>query len=97
MKIHILEGAIEVISSLVQRILNDIMKNDVTEVEIPEGVTRIGDFAFAGCSSLTQINIPESVNEIGGRSFEGCTSLIQVTIPEGVTVIGEGAFDDCTT
>lgn len=44
-------------------------------VEIPEGVTEIGDYAFDGCSSLTSVRIPRSVTSIGGGAFFGCDGL----------------------
>lgn len=65
------------------------------DVVIPDGVTRIGNFAFSGCSSLTSINIPDSVTSIGERAFSGCSSLTSINIPDSVTEIGIGAFSDC--
>ena len=44
----------------------------VTDLVIPDGVTRIGDWAFRFCSGLTSVSIPESVTEIGELAFEGC-------------------------
>ena len=64
-------------------------------IEIPEGVTSIGDSAFKGCSSLTSVTIPEGVTSIGDYAFYGCTGLTSVTIPEGVTSIGNYAFSAC--
>ena len=64
---------------------------------IPEGVTSIGDCAFAGCSGLTSITIPNSVTRIGNQTFEGCSKLTSVTIPEGVTSIDYGVFYDCSS
>ena len=45
---------------------------------IPESVTSIGWYAFAGCSSLTSITIPNSVTSIGSEAFCVCTSLTDV-------------------
>ena len=64
-------------------------------MNIPEGVTSIGDAAFAGCSSLTSVNIPEGVTSIGEEAFYNCTSLTDVYISEGVTSIWGGAFSGC--
>ncbi|MEE0083076.1 MAG: leucine-rich repeat domain-containing protein, partial [Paludibacteraceae bacterium] len=38
-------------------------------------VTRIGSYAFRGCSRLTSINIPEGVTSIGKWAFSDCRSL----------------------
>ena len=40
------------------------------EIEIPDSVETIADFAFSGCSNLKRITLPESV-KIGRRAFYG--------------------------
>ncbi|MBR5644656.1 MAG: leucine-rich repeat domain-containing protein [Salinivirgaceae bacterium] len=65
------------------------------EVIIPNTVTSIRNYAFAGCSSLTSIVIGDSVTRIGNWAFSDCRSLTSVTIPESVTSIGENAFHNC--
>ena len=66
-----------------------------TTFTIPDGVTTIGDGAFAYCDSLTEIVIPDSVATIGGSAFAGCDSLTEIIIPDSVTTIGGYAFEYC--
>ena len=69
---------------------------NVTEIVLGAGVTRIGDYAFSGCSRLTSLVIPEGVTRIGELAFSGCSSLRSVTIPNSVTNIEYGAFSSCS-
>jgi hypothetical protein len=62
---------------------------------IPDSVTSIGDYAFAGCYGLTSVTIPNSVMSIGSNAFDYCIGLTSVTIPASVTSIGSSAFLYC--
>ncbi|MDD4019880.1 MAG: leucine-rich repeat domain-containing protein, partial [Kiritimatiellae bacterium] len=62
---------------------------------IPSGVTLIGEWAFAGCSSLTAITIPDSVTTIGASAFRLCAGLTDVTFGAGTVDIGNVAFFRC--
>lgn len=66
-----------------------------TELIIPEGVERIGNFTFYSCSSLIAVKLPLSITYIGDFAFQGCCRLTSINIPEGVTYIGNFAFDGC--
>ena len=68
--------------------------NSVRSVNIPEGVTEIGEYAFSG-SSIYHITLPVGITEIKDYTFTSCSNLSQVTIPEGVTAIGQTAFGMC--
>lgn len=77
---------------------------------VPDGVTIIGESAFAECKNLTSVVIPEGVTSIGSPDFDdcdvphngpwpvfsGCSSLTSVTIPRSVASISDFAFDDCS-
>lgn len=54
----------------------------------------IGDYAFAGCTSLTEINLPECVTSIGSGAFYSCTSLVKAILPN--SYVGPYAFYGCT-
>ena len=69
--------------------------DEITELVIPEGVERIGDYAFSSCSGLTSATIPNSVTNIGEYAFSGCNGLTSLTIPESVLSFGWGAFSEC--
>ncbi len=65
-------------------------------VDIPNGVTKIGDGAFYYCKGITSLNIPDSVTWIDEDAFSGNTDLTSVTLSNSVTRIDGGAFKDCT-
>lgn len=64
---------------------------ELTSYEFPEGITEIGDFAFAR-SGLEAIVIPEGVTKIGYGAFYHCDNLQSVQIPSTVTEIDDYAF-----
>ena len=54
----------------------------ITNVEITEGVTTIGSFAFYSCS-MTSITIPNSVTTIANNAFAYCRSLTSIDVENG--------------
>ena len=63
---------------------------------VPEGVERIGKYAFCGNRKLGEVRLPKSVKEIGDYAFCNCSSLTNVVFEgEGRPKIGEGAFRGC--
>ena len=71
-------------------------KDNITSVEIENGITSIGKYAFEGCTNLTSIKISDSVKSIGSYAFQNCTSLASIEIPKNVTSIGVDSFYLCT-
>ena len=74
---------------------NHVYQNSVKKVEIGDGVTSIGRYAFQNCYSLTSITIPDSVTSIDSSAFYSCYSLASITISNSVTSIGGYAFSAC--
>jgi len=71
-------------------------RRDCSEVNIPEGVTILGDECLYN-SPLTSITLPDSVTSLGEYCFELCLSLTSITLPESVTSLGGGCFYGCTS
>ena len=69
--------------------------NDAGEADlyISSEVSKIGDYAFYGCTSFQRVIIPPSVTSIGSYAFCNCTSLMSITIPNSITSIYTNAFN----
>ena len=67
-----------------------------TPIEIKEGTTVIGRYAFEGRNQISSINIPSSLKIILGNAFHNCSGLTSVTIGNSVTSIGSYAFYGCS-
>ncbi len=62
---------------------------------IPEGTTRIEDYAFLQCNKLVSVSIPDTVVEIGEGAFGSCENLTSITLPPSLKLIDELAFCGC--
>ena len=69
-------------------------QSSVTEVQIPNSVTMIGDAAFADAEALSSITLPLGLTSVSRFMLAG-TAISNVILPEGVTGIEAGAFEDC--
>ena len=61
-------------------------------VVLPEGLTKIDNYAFQYCKSLKEISIPSTLTSIGDCAFEGCDSLPDETKSKIIAIGGEEAF-----
>ena len=69
------------------------MDSGVKTIIFGEGIAKINNGLFYGCSSLESITIPDSVTAIGAGAFYSCRNLKDITIPDSVKKIGSLAFD----
>ncbi len=67
----------------------------LSEVVIPESVSKIDFSAFEDCIYLEKINIPEKVTSIGKSTFSDCYSLENIELHDKITEIGDYAFSGC--
>ena len=70
-------------------------KSKIKKIDIKEGVSSIGNNAFANCSELTEVCISEGVILIGNGAFYQCIRLESVDIPNSVIKINGSAFLYC--
>lgn len=71
-------------------------KADMLELEIGEGITKIGDSAFSGCTNITNISISNTVTTIDSGAFIYCSGVTEMIIPDSVTEISNSIFNHCT-
>jgi hypothetical protein len=65
------------------RIKNRDVRNEITEVVLPEGVTTIAACAFKACSRLNKVSIPAGVTRIGDCAFGWWTEDLVIHAPAG--------------
>ena len=70
---------------------------DVTyDIVIPDGVTKIKPYTFAG-AKLHTVTVPSGVTEIGDEAFAYCADEFQaIYLPDGLKSIGFAAFGTST-
>lgn len=59
---------------------------------IPDGVTEIGELAFAYKRNITSLHLPASVKKIGRQAFYGCENLSEINL-DNVTEIEDNYLD----
>ena len=69
-------------------------KTEITDLVIPNGVTKIGDAAFCYCLSLTSVIIPNSVTSIGSYAFYEADIPTVISLLENpFTIKGKTSFN----
>ena len=55
-------------------------RSQIKEIQIEDGVTSVGAYAFCNCSDVTETVLPDSIKNIGEFAFFSCGGLSTVTI-----------------
>ncbi len=66
---------------------------EITEVTIPSGVGKIGQFAFEGCNGIVKLYVASGV-ELAPYAFKALSGLKEVSLP--VDIITTWSFQDVT-
>lgn len=69
--------------------------SDIVEVEMPNSVVYLEEWAFEQCQDLKIIRLSESIRKIPYYCFWRCLSLESIVIPKLVSIIEAGAFNWC--
>ena len=74
-----------------------IGESTITKVVIPEGVEKIGSYAFANLTGLEEIVLPSTLEAIEYGAFYGCTSLEKITFSgeNNLMIVNQSAFENC--
>lgn len=74
-----------------------IGESTITKVILPEGIEKIGAYAFANLTGLEEIVLPSTLEAIEYGAFYGCSALQKVTFSgeNNVKIISQSAFEGC--
>ena len=72
-----------------------LLDGDATEIEIPEGVTKIKSYAFYQQNAITTVILPSTLISIGNYAFcDG--NMTEIHIPNSVKTLGNNVFKYCS-
>ena len=68
--------------------------SNIQTLLIQNGVTSLGNSAFANEENIVSLSLPNGLTAIGDSTFINCKKLKKLTIPSSVTTIGKNAFSN---
>ena len=68
----------------------------LTTINLPDGIVKIGDYAFQDASAVGTIGMKDSCETLGVGAFMDCTSLSSIDL-KNIETIGSSAFEGCTS
>lgn len=72
----------------------DAYIDQITSIEIGEGITRIGTRTFQSHTSLTTVTMANTVKQLGSYAFNNCQKLSSVTLSDNLEGIGDYVFNN---
>lgn len=52
----------------------------ISQIKLPDGLQKIGDYAFSDCTQLGSLTIPASVSEIGKEIFKSASNITVISV-----------------
>lgn len=69
--------------------------SSVRTIALPEGLTRIGAYAFANCEAMTAVTFPSTLETVDKGAFYGCDIIETYDFSKtALAAIGDNAFAD---
>lgn len=65
------------------------------EIMIPNEISQINNYAFAGIASIKEVILPEGIESIGDYAFCNCINLKLIKTPTTCKSVGKHAFNNC--
>ena len=80
-------------------------REDIVELQLPDGISSVGNYAFANLVNVTKIVLPQTISRIGSYAFSHCENARFSDLREGyepnllrllsLKVIERNAFEYC--
>lgn len=76
---------------------NAFDNNNLTSLQLNDGLETIGNYAFSGSKDLSAspVVIPQSVTSIGGSAFYNCDQMTSFTFPESLSTLDTYVLAGC--
>ena len=68
----------------------------LTDIVVPESITKINNEIFSGCQCLNSIELHNGITDIGKNAFRENNNLTFIIIPSSVEHINQYAFNGCS-
>lgn len=73
----------------------DYHRAGIQRIQLPEGLVRIGAYAFEDCFNLRSVTLPSTLRVIGEGAFADCRLLMDTALPDQLEELGAYAFRGC--